>query len=354
MNEPRRERNAAPSWRVDTHVLRAALESELGSHFGQPCQILHLERRVSPYCSSFALEELVVDLDNGVRLELMFKDLSWQALSDEARHTKLDFLYNPRREIEAYRGILGIYQPDAPVCYGTVANDQAGYYWLFLEKVSGLELYQIGEFSTWLEVARALARMHSRSAAPTALLQAAPSLLRYNRDFYLTWIQRLAIELGNTTKASPSPVRHSIEWLAERYRLVIPRLLALPLTLIHGEFYPPNVLVQKRDEHAAASLRVCPVDWEMAAIGPGLMDMAALVAGKWTDAERSSLALAYFESSSGDNTPATIDEFLAALDCCRLHQAIMWLSYFGRRRPYAGYVHDWLGEALGVAEKLEA
>jgi thiamine kinase-like enzyme len=28
--------------------------------------------------------------------------------------------------------------------------------------------------------------------------------------------------------------------------------------------------------------RVCPVDWEMAAVGPGLIDLAALTAGWWT------------------------------------------------------------------------
>ena len=43
------------------------------------------------------------------------------------------------------------------------------------------------------------------------------------------------------------------------------RLVRLPRTLIHGELYPSNVIVG-RGHHRE---RVCPVDWEMAALGPG-------------------------------------------------------------------------------------
>ena len=54
------------------------------------------------------------------------------------------------------------------------------------------------------------------------------------------------------------------------------RLLALPVGFIHGELYPSNVLVGERTG------RICAVDWEMAGIGPLLLDLAALTSGAWT------------------------------------------------------------------------
>jgi aminoglycoside phosphotransferase (APT) family kinase protein len=58
---------------------------------------------------------------------------------------------------------------------------------------------------------------------------------------------------------------------------------------------------------------VCPVDWEMAAVGPGLVDLAALSAGGWTAPEREALALAYYAALVPcENWPP--DAFLVALD----------------------------------------
>ena len=63
---------------------------------------------------------------------------------------------------------------------------------------------------------------------------------------------------------------------------------SFPRTFVHGELYPSNVLVVRDDRHP----RVCPIDWEMAAIGPGLIDLAALVGG-WDPPERERLVAAY-------------------------------------------------------------
>src|SRR5947209_6646174 len=70
--------------------------------------------------------------------------------------------------------------------------------------------------------------------------------------------------------------------IAAGFPAVVERLLALPRTLIHNEFYPSNVLIERRRE----GVRVCPVDWEMAARGPALIDLAALTAGNWNETER--------------------------------------------------------------------
>ena len=139
--------------------------------------------------------------------------------------------------------------------------------------------------------------------------------------------------------------------LTARYDAVTEQLAALAPTFIHGEFYPSNVLVQQ----GGKTPRVCPIDWEIAAVGPGLLDLAALSVGKWTDAERARLAVAYRAAAAPVAETASHlsdDEFERALDLARLHLAVQWLGWEPRWEPPVEHRHDWLGEALTLAERL--
>ena len=130
----------------------------------------------------------------------------------------------------------------------------------------------------------------------------------------------------------------------------VARALAdLPQTLIHGEMYPANVLVVEGGE----SLGVYPVDWEMAAIGPGVIDLAALVAG-WEEGHAASAASAYVEGLGGDGGPGSGDAGEIADDVLRgrLHLALQWLGWAEGWTPPPEHANDWLGEALTVAGKL--
>src|SRR5260370_39276510 len=103
----------------------------------------------------------------------------------------------------------------------------------------------------------------------------------------------------------------------------------------------------------ADSLRVCPVDWEMAGVGPGLPDLAALTAGAWTDEQKTALALAYHAALPPDHTWFTRpDALLAALDFCHLHLAMQWLGWSPEWSPPPEHRRNWLREALRLAGKL--
>ena len=91
---------------VADEELRDVLERELGGAVDKGTAIKALERRPSPYRTSFALEELGVTLEDGSRLELVFKDAGTRALREEARLAKPELLHDPMREIEVYRGPL--------------------------------------------------------------------------------------------------------------------------------------------------------------------------------------------------------------------------------------------------------
>jgi aminoglycoside phosphotransferase (APT) family kinase protein len=224
-----------------------------------------------------------------------------------------------------------------------VADRQTCRYWLFLERVAGRELYQVGEFAIWQEVARWLASLHSHFTATAAHLPGKAPLLRHHGDFYRLWLDRAVRFLRDAPLSSEE--RRGLDGLAARYDQVIDRLTALPSTFLHGEFYASNVLVQD----TAAGRRVCPIDWEMAAVGPGLMDLAALTAGRWTDEQRRALALAYWSALPEGGCPEAL---LSSLAFCRLQVAVQWLGWSADWSPPREHSHDWLGEALSLADGL--
>ena len=327
--------------------LRGALEEALREHEGAHVTVAALERRPCEYRTSFALEMLDVTLSDGRVLHAMFKDLSRACLSEGAQRAKPEFLHDPLREIEVYRDLLDGAGLGTPEYFGSSVDPGRDRYWLFIENVAGPVLWQVGEFEVYEETARRLAGMHATLAA------AAPapprSLLRYDADLYRTWIRRAREFAERAATPWDDATRAAVIDLAGRYEPVIAQLASLPVTVVHGEFYPSNVIVGQR----AGGVRIAPIDWEIAAVGPGLLDLAALTIGKWTPAQREALARAYREGAeAGPGGDALPRDFDAALDFCRLHLAVQWLGWDPDWEPPADHRHDWLAEALGSARRL--
>jgi Ser/Thr protein kinase RdoA (MazF antagonist) len=247
----------------------------------------------------------------------------------DARRAKPDFLYAPQREIEVYRSLLSKIDSGAPKMYGAITEPAARRYWLFLENVPGRPLPEIGEFDIWLEAARWLARFHT-SFDPSAARVAAPQLLEHDAAYYRLWLGRAHQAAGST-----------LDPIVAQYERVIEVMLELPCTLIHGEFYPSNILVLKR----ASDVRICAVDWEMAATGPGLCDIAALASGDWTRDDRLRLVEAYHSVLPQRLRPR---DLLLAFDCCQLHIALQWLGWSRLWSPPPAHAHDWLAAALRI------
>src|SRR5258708_8877205 len=294
--------------------------------------VLNVRRRPSLYSSSFAIEELEVTTKTGV-IEMAFKNLSRHAMLADAANTKPDFLYDPLREINVYRSIHPLLNMGIPKLYGAVTDPSIGRYWMFLERVSASELYECGEFETWLCFARWLARFHaSRAADATVARDLAPQLLEHDASYYRTWLQRAHASIG----------RH--DDIGRRYDCAIDLLLALPRTLIHGEVYASNILVEGPED----DLLICPLDLEMAAIGPGILDIAALASGKWTRDQRLRMAQAWCDALPAALRPP---DLVTAFDGAQLQIAVQWLGWSDRWSPPQEHAHDWLSEALGLSRQ---
>ena len=302
-------------------------------------EVVKLSRRPYRYATSAPLEELHVETAAGPEMDLIFKDLFRERLLGDAGATKPEFLHLPEREIETYRHILtpaGI----GPRCVATI-SEPPDRYWLVIEKVPGVELWQIGELSLWEEVARWLGGFHSTFAGRLDEARSAnPHLLDLSPEWFESWCRRAMERLDESEDRRARALRSELQG----YGGVVSALTALPRTLVHGELYPSNVLVVR-----ANPPRICPVDWEMSGIGPGLVDLAALVGG-WGEAERRRLIAAYLDGS-GDPAREP-EELVEDLDRCRLHLALQWLGWSADWRPPEEHAHDWLGEALALAQEL--
>jgi Ser/Thr protein kinase RdoA (MazF antagonist) len=317
--------------------LRAGLAEALASVSLEPTG--EVERRPSPYRTSFPIEELRVELRGRGPTRLACKRLDWEELEPAAQLAKPRFLHDPAREPAAYRALLPSAPAGPPEFFGAVEDEERS--WLFVEWVEGRELFQVGERELWEEAARWLARFHVALAPELERCRHEARLIEHDASFYRRWVAR-ACEFAS----DPKPA----EWLAGRHEQVVEALVALPRTAIHGEFYASNVLVAADFDHTPlgsnSDARVAPVDWELAAAGPGLTDLAALVSG-WPEADRRALAAAYADEPG-------VPEFTERdLDFVRLQVAIQWLGWAPPEwEPPEERRHDWLREAVALAEGL--
>jgi aminoglycoside phosphotransferase (APT) family kinase protein len=316
---------------------------DLLSHQDGVGEIVSMTRRPYRYATSAPLEELHVETADGAELELILKDLSRDRLLEAAAATKPEFLHRPERELETYRRILA---PEGigPRCFAVLVEVDPPRYWLVIEKVPGVELWQVGELSVWEEVAGWLGEFHAAFAGRHEdVREANPHLLDLSSDWFNSWCGRALDRLADSDDPRAERLRQALQ----SYDGVVSALTALPRTFIHGELYPSNVLVVR-----GSPPRICPVDWEMAAIGPGLIDLAALVGG-WDEPQRRRLIAAYRRGSrrapGGASGPQAVEEDLAR---CRFHLALQWLGWSADWRPPAEHAHDWLGEALELADEL--
>jgi len=336
---------------VDGAELHCALEEELSRCFGRKVEVAHLERRISEYCSSFIIEELDVTLGDGTKLELIFKDLSKAALLTNAGQIKPTFVYNPLREIDTYRRVLSQHQLGTPLFYGAFVDPEEKLYWLFLERVKPVLLWQMGDLDFWLETARWLAGMHTYLIRETEIRESQDiaHLLKYDERFYRRWIHQAVPFIREGDQSLDREAVVAIEWLAARYDRVIEHMLSLPITVIHGEFFASNIMVDIGNDYS----RICPVDWEMAAVAPANVDLASLTSGNWTQAQKNAMARAYYEALP-DFSPVKCGwrKFQINLEYCRLHQAVQWLGWSPGWTPPPEHAQDWLKEAMRCAKRL--
>lgn len=309
--------------------------------------ILSVRSEAYPYGSSHPLEAIDVVFADGSTLALLNK-MTAGPNSHSAIATP-DFIRDPDREAAAFKLIPRLHDDGAPCLHAVITGDD-GESSLLFERINGLELYQHGGIDTWMAAAEWLAVFHARHAI--RLPAGSDRLLARNRAHMEQWWQR-AIDFARSRDRDPlDGVR--LQRIEPRWRRALERLDASPPTIVHGEFYPSNIMI----EESATGQRIRPVDWEMAGTASGLLDLAALTGGSWDANRRDSVVNTYrvaYRSAVrafGSNIRLPQD-FERALDDCRLALAVQWLGWSADWTPPAEHRFDWLTEAEAIAGRAE-
>jgi len=304
-------------------AVREALERALSEARGEPTAVAELSRRPFAYETSFAIDELDVRLAGGERLALVVKDVGPVGLSAEAAATKPAHTLDPGREIAVYRDLLSPAGLSTPRFHGAAVDPEIGRCWLFLERVEGEVLTDVGELVVWCEAAAWAAGLDR------AVDGDSDTLLHRDRDWHGHWIDAAIVAQGDDALAAR---------LVANRALLVERLDALPRAFVHGELYPANVLVARGE----GPTRIAPVDWELAGIGPYALDLAALVSG-WNREDREAMCRS-FHQSLPVGAPS-FEAMLAAVELCELSLALQWIGWAPGWVPPEAQRRDWTGEA---------
>jgi hypothetical protein len=213
-------------------------------------------------------------------------------------------------EIDVYRKVLTPAPVDSTRVFGTWISPDTNEGLLVLEFLE--ENRRLGDSRKSNDTAEAaaiwLGEFHRYAAELIGQPQAA-FLRRRDSSFYDNHWRRLAANvLGHA---------HSPSWLAAfatRFDVVLGMLDAAPLTIIHGEFYPQNIL-----RHGD---RVLPVDWETAAIGLGETDIVTLVDGWHRVRDR---CISAYSAARGLSDSS--DDQMQRIALAQILISVYWLSY---------------------------
>lgn len=303
------------------HAVRAALAAGLGAALGRPVTIASLQSAPLASRSTYPIDRLHLTFDTGEQRNIIFK-----------RFVPNIELKDGQREILIYERLLRGRRFGAPAVYGSVYDDARDRYWLFLEDV-GERTLRHADSDVWMAATRWLAEMHATCAGEEGVLRALDCLDVHGSAYYHAIALR-ARENVRSTAASTALTR--LDRCMDRFDEVVRYLAEQPRTLVHGDIFSWNIMVQR-----GPTIR--PVDWEAAAIGLGVWDLVRLFDG-WGAAKQPYVDaymadLGRFGRPVGDS-----DAFARCFRSCQLVNALWHLGWSAEQCRDATFVDGYIAK----------
>jgi Phosphotransferase enzyme family len=266
--------------------------------FGPDVEILY--RTPNLFASTSQSEVVTCRLADGRTVRLMCK------YAAGPKHLAFGHRSGVAYEGRVYREILGRLPVSTPVLFGRFEKPETGEPWLALEVVEDAVLADSApDPGRSLELsAEWIGRFHYLAGDCNAEF-----LSRYDRDYYSQWAERTSVLAAQWHSRLP--------WLGdlcERALDAMASIVALPATVIHGEYTPHNILIRGNE--------VFPIDWESAALGLAEIDLVCLI-DKWPDDIAARCIRAYAEARFLDGPPS---DWNGTLDLARLYWDFRWLG----------------------------
>lgn len=293
-----------------------------------------IERNRSRFSSFYASDVITVRFAGGEEFKVFLKDFG------SFDHAKDAMDRRRQREVVVYRDLLPATGLDTARFLGALRDDAHGRFWLLLEFVEGLPISHL-EFEDWIPAAAWLGRMYGYFHARPDLWANCDLLIRHDAAYFDATAQAA---LESVTGFSPE-LGHRLEPIVRRYPTAVKTMTTQPQTLVHGTYRPAQIILDTtRYPH-----RLCPVDFEKAAVGASLYDLTFIADG-FDPPRLCQLFAAYREEAHrcGLQVPDN-PEMTYIVDCFRLHRVMNWLAVSIARQYEAKVIHKLVGMAEEVA-----
>jgi Phosphotransferase enzyme family len=304
--------------------LRAAVRCAAGPGAG----VLDVQRTPSPYATVFPAEVVSVELASGERISIFVKHLGEEQQGHPDKRVR-------EREVRVYGELLGDRGLPVPQFLGSYRDKATGRRELYLEHVDGWNLkYQ--DLRHWYTAARRLAQLHLAFARGGDRLRGRDFLLRLDREYLLAWAGRAVAAVSSLSAELASRLRRTVDELGAAADL----LAEQPPTLVHNDLAPKNVIA----DTSVSPERICIVDWEMAGVGCGLIDLAHLTYGLPLGEVERMLDL-YARELTGTGLVPLGEERTRLFAACQLHGALYRLAHAEGWRLPLERVEEWIAES---------
>jgi aminoglycoside phosphotransferase (APT) family kinase protein len=318
---------------ADEEVLRECLERAVPDLVGRPAAITGTHRVRFNLSTSYDTYRVTVRLAGGEEVRVFLKDFGTSVRPKDGPRQRRE------RELSVYRELL----PEAGLgtarYYGSVVDESRGRLWLLLEFVDGTPVGYC-ELEHWPAAAEGLGRMHGYFARRADRLRGCDFLVRHDAAFFRSKAEHA---LENVARIAPNLVDR-LTRLVQRYAPTVAAMTGQPPTLLHGGCRPCNILVRVASDPS----RVCILDWEEAAFGAPLVDVAYLLDGLQPPTLNRCLAAYRRGAAEHGLALPPPDETRHLVDCFRLHMTFNSLSQAVLKR----YREKDVAKLVGIAERI--
>ncbi|MCE3267169.1 MAG: putative homoserine kinase type (protein kinase fold) [Solirubrobacterales bacterium] len=291
------------------------------------------DRRRNPYAATFASEIVTCGLGDDRALRLFCK-------YGPMTHPDVDI---GRRGLEyeagIYREVLEALPVETVPFYGDYRDPNNERCWLVLGHIDqAIHAHKASAQGAAMQAAARWIGEFHRLTEPLVPSGVPDWVERYDAQHYARWARR--------TRALAGDLRGRHPWLApacEAYESLVKHLVARSTTVVHGDYYPDNILLSDG--------RLWPLDWEWAAVGVGEIDLAALTFS-WPPELMASCETSYARARWGNAVPVDFETTLAAarLYLCFRYMGISQEYIRDERRRWRFQAVRDLSERLGLIE----
>jgi Ser/Thr protein kinase RdoA (MazF antagonist) len=196
--------------------------------------------------------------------------------------------------------------------------------------------------------------MHAHFAAQADKLQGCEFLLRFDANYFCEWANRAIATVATVATVAGRSVKLAaeLERVVSNNQRVAQLLAEQPLTLVHNDLSPKNVIADRSSSPASIYF----VDWEMAGVGCGLLDLAHLNHGldPVNDRKMRQTYREALEEAGAGLLPSDPPELGRLFAACQLHNTLYRLAESSAWGLPVETVAQWVAEAQSFFQVLSA